>query len=119
MQPEDHSVRFEAGGRFRKSTSVKPPHTSGSPRQPAARSRKETFAFRGLPKNVREATTRVYLEATNFQWESRQWDSLVLGAELVDRRLQVHDFVLEQGHNRLTLSWRNHFAAGGTTLVAK
>ena len=39
----------------------------------------------------------------NFQWESRQWDSLILGMTLIDRRLQVHECSLIQGHNTLTL----------------
>ncbi|HZJ15762.1 MAG TPA: hypothetical protein VFD27_11985, partial [Chthoniobacteraceae bacterium] len=104
MQPEDHSVRFEAGGRFSQINIGQAATFLGLSEAAGGTIKEGTFAFRGSPKNVERATTRLYLEATNFQWESRQWDSLVLGAELVDRRLQVHDFVLDQGHNRLTLS---------------
>ena len=42
--------------------------------------------------------------ATNFQWESRQWDSLTFGGSLMDRRLQVSKLNLHQGHNQLNLS---------------
>ncbi|MES2571555.1 MAG: hypothetical protein V4710_16060, partial [Verrucomicrobiota bacterium] len=46
----------------------------------------------------------ISLDAINFQWESRQWDSLVLGVSLMDRRIQVSKLDLLQGHNRLNLS---------------
>ncbi len=61
------------------------------------------FSFNGSPHDVQHATTWLHLDATNFQWESRQWDSLMLGVTLIDRRLQVHECVLHQGHNALTL----------------
>ena len=61
------------------------------------------FSFQGSPHDVGRSTTRLHLDATNFQWESRQWDSLILGLTLIDRRLQVHDCALHQGHNALTL----------------
>ncbi len=62
-----------------------------------------SFSFSGSPHDVQRSTTWLHLDATNFQWESRQWDSLVLGVTLIDRRLQVHECVLHQGHNALTL----------------
>ena len=62
-----------------------------------------TFSFNGSPHDVQRSTTWLHLDATNFQWESRQWDSLVLGGTLIDRRLQVHECVLHQGHNALTV----------------
>ncbi len=61
------------------------------------------FSFQGSPHDVGRSTTRLHLDATNFQWESRQWDSLILGVTLIDRRLQVHECALHQGHNALTL----------------
>jgi hypothetical protein len=62
------------------------------------------FTFRGSPRDPAKAMSTLRLEATNFQWETRQWDSLVLGVTLIERRLQVPELVLRQGHNHLTLN---------------
>jgi len=62
------------------------------------------FSFRGNTAHPDRGTASLRLEAKNFQWESRQWDSLVLGATLLDRRIQVPEFVLRQGHNQLVLN---------------
>jgi hypothetical protein len=62
------------------------------------------FSFRGPPQQVAKANAQLRLEAGNFQWESRQWDSLVLGAKLIDGRVQIPELALTQGHNRLNLS---------------
>lgn len=62
------------------------------------------FTFRGPPQQLERATARLRLEATNFQWESRQWDALVFGASLMEGRVQVPEFALTQGHNRLNLN---------------
>ena len=62
------------------------------------------FTFRGSPANLPKATATLRLEATNFQWESRQWDSLVLGATLLNRRLSIPELALHQGANRLNLN---------------
>lgn len=62
------------------------------------------FTFRGAPRQLGKATASLRLAATNFQWESRQWDSLVFGARLMDRRLQIPELDLRQGANRLNLS---------------
>ena len=62
------------------------------------------FTFRGPPQQVAKATASLRLEATNFQWDSRQWDSLILGATLMNGRVQVPELALTQGHNKLNLS---------------
>ncbi len=62
------------------------------------------FTFRGSPREPERAAATLRLEATNFQWESRQWDSLVLGAVLLDRRVQIPELELRQGHNNLSLN---------------
>ncbi len=62
------------------------------------------LTFRGSPANPEKATATLRLEATNFQWESRQWNSLVLGATLLNRRLTVPELALHQGANRLNLN---------------
>jgi hypothetical protein len=61
------------------------------------------FSFRGTPRDFSHAEATVRLEAGSFQWDSRQWDSLVLGLSLLDRRLQVPELRLRQGKNQLTL----------------
>src|SRR4030095_12627603 len=62
------------------------------------------FTFRGAPSDNRTPTASLRLDATHFQWESRQWDSLVLGATLMNQHLRVPEFELHQGANRLSLS---------------
>jgi hypothetical protein len=62
------------------------------------------FSFRGQPTVPERATASMRVEARNFQWESRQWDELVLGATLLDRRIQVPEFSLRQGQNQLLLN---------------
>jgi hypothetical protein len=62
------------------------------------------FTFRGPPQHLAQATASLHFEATNFQWESRQWDSLVAGATLMDGRVQIPGLALTQGHNQLNLN---------------
>jgi hypothetical protein len=62
------------------------------------------FSFRGQPTAPDRATASLRMEARNFQWESRQWDELVVGATLLDRRIQVPEFSLKQGPNQLQLN---------------
>ena len=62
------------------------------------------FGFRGTPRDLASGQATVRLEATNFQWETRQWDSLVLGLTLLDQRLQIPELRLHQGANSVTLS---------------
>ncbi len=62
------------------------------------------FSFRGTPRDLAGGQATVRLEATNFQWETRQWDSLVLGLTVLDQRLQIPELRLHQGVNSVTLS---------------
>ena len=71
------------------------------------------FTFRGPPQHVTQATASLHFEATNFQWESRQWDSLVAGATLMDGRVQIPGLALKQGHNQLNLNGEMAFPAPG------
>ena len=61
------------------------------------------FNVRGTPRDMTNAEATLRLEAGAFQWESRQWDSLVLGMSLLDQRLHVPELRLRQGKNQLTL----------------
>ncbi len=62
------------------------------------------LTFRGEPRKPDRATASLRVQANNFQWESRQWDTLVLGATLMDRRIEIPELELHQGHNHLSLS---------------
>lgn len=62
------------------------------------------ITFRGLPRDWLKASVTARVEATNFQWETRQWDSLKLGVSLIDRRIQIPELELHQGHNLLSLN---------------
>ncbi|MEI6712754.1 MAG: hypothetical protein WCO60_03320 [Verrucomicrobiota bacterium] len=71
------------------------------------------FTFRGSPGLADRGTATLRLEARNFQWESRQWDSLVVGGMLLDRRVQNAEFSLQQGHNQLILNGEMQLPGGG------
>ena len=73
------------------------------------------FSFRGRPSQPERGTASLRLEALNFQWESRQWDSLVLGATLLDHRIQIPEFSLRQGHNQLVLNGDMQWPGGDTS----
>lgn len=80
------------------------------------------FTFSGPPQEFAKASAELRFEAANFQWETRQWDSLVLGAKLLDGRIQVPELALAQGKNQMKLSgemalpmpgvawWRSEFS---------
>ena len=61
------------------------------------------FTFHGTPSEVAKSEATLRFDAGAFQWESRQWDSLVLGLSLVEQRLQIHEFKLRQGKNQLAI----------------
>jgi len=87
------------------------------------------FTFRGPPQQFAKGSAELRFEAANFQWETRQWDSLVLGAKLLGGRIQVPELALTQGHNRLNLSgdmalpmpgiawWRSEFSCDVTAKI--
>lgn len=61
------------------------------------------FTFRGSPSELENATVSTRFEATDFLWGNRQWNSLVLGATIVNRRVQIPELELHQAHNTLRL----------------
>ena len=62
------------------------------------------FSFRGPPQQFVKGSGELRFEAANFQWETRQWDLLVLGAKLLDGRFQIPELALTQGRNRVAFS---------------
>lgn len=61
------------------------------------------FTFRGSPHALDKATFTTRLEAHDFQWGKRQWNTLVLGASIVNRRIHIPELHLKQAHNLLQL----------------
>ncbi|MEI6351774.1 MAG: hypothetical protein WCP06_11795 [Verrucomicrobiota bacterium] len=59
------------------------------------------FTFRGSPQALNKATVSTRLEATDFLWGKRQWNSLIMGATIVDRHIQIPELELQQAHNAL------------------
>jgi hypothetical protein len=104
---------FEATGKFSQIGVAKLATFLGASEAAGGTIKGGDFNFRGPPQNLARATGRLRLEATNFQWESRQWDALVLGANLMDGRVQVPELALVQGHNRLNLSGEMPLPAPG------
>ncbi len=66
--------------------------------------REGTFIFHGSPRDITLGDSRLRLEADRVQWESRQWDTLVLGLSVVEQRLVIPECKLKQGSNELALS---------------
>ncbi len=62
------------------------------------------FRFRGPPQQLAKASGEVRAEVANFQWETRQWDALVLGVKLRDGHIEIPEFALTQGRNRVAFS---------------
>lgn len=62
------------------------------------------LTFRGSPHKFARASGSLQFEADNFQWESRQWDSLIIRSTLLERRISLPQCDLVQGHNQLNLS---------------
>jgi len=61
------------------------------------------FTFQGSPYELENATVSTRFEATDFRWGSRQWNSLAMGATIVNRRVQIPELKLQQAHNTLDL----------------
>lgn len=64
------------------------------------------FTFRGFLRRPEKATASVRVDASKFQWGGREWNSLVLGATLVDRQLTVTELNLRQAENALIVDGR-------------
>jgi hypothetical protein len=120
--PQDRQLVFEATGTFSQVAIGKLATFLGQSDAAGGTMKEGKFMFRGSPQSPSKSTASLRVEATNFQWESRQWDSLVLGASLLDGRVQIPELTLHQGHNFLNLHgdfalpapqqewWQNEFA---------
>ncbi len=100
---EDRRLRFDVSGNFSKISVAGLANFLGVSDAAGGVLKSGHFTFRGSPGDFAKAEATVRFEAGAFQWESRQWDSLVLGLSLVDQRLQIPELSLQQGQNRLSL----------------
>lgn len=84
------------------------------------------FTFLGDIANPKSASGSLRLEIENFQWESRQWNHLVLGGTFVNGRLTIPELNLKQENNLLSATgeaalsegimrfWQNDFSLNVT-----
>jgi hypothetical protein len=103
-KPAGRGVVFEAGGTFGQINIAKLASFLALSDAAGGVIKDGKFTFRGPPRDLARAQASLRFDAVNFQWETRQWDSLALGLVLMDHRLQVPQLALQQGKNELHLS---------------
>jgi hypothetical protein len=101
---QDRRLRFDANGNFSKISVAGLASFLGLSDAAGGVLNSGHFTFHGTPGDFAKSEATVRFEAGAFQWDSRQWDSLVLGLSLVDQRLQIPEFRLRQGQNQLTVN---------------
>jgi hypothetical protein len=62
------------------------------------------FTFRGEATNLREATATVWAEVTGLTWRDRTADTIMIGASLYNRQVQVEQLFVKQRNNQFNLS---------------
>jgi hypothetical protein len=62
------------------------------------------FTFRGSARDFANATASIWLEVTGLTWRDRTAETLMFGASLYSRQIQVEQLYLKQRRNELTLS---------------
>jgi autotransporter translocation and assembly factor TamB len=62
------------------------------------------FTFRGDPRNLSRATATIWAEVTGFTWRDRTAETIMLGASLHNRAVNVEQFYVKQRNNDFTLS---------------
>jgi hypothetical protein len=87
------------------------------------------FSFLGDIASPRNASGSLRLEIENFQWESRQWNHLILGGTFVNGRLTIPELNLKQENNLLSATgevslaegvakfWKNDFSLNVTARI--
>lgn len=99
----DRRLKFDASGNFSKVSVAGAAAFFGLGDAAGGVLNAGSFTFRGEPSDFAKCEATLRFDAGAFQWETRQWDSLVVGLSLVDQRLQIHQFNLRQGENQLAL----------------
>ena len=98
-----HRIDVEIAGDFRQIAVADLARFLNAPETAGGTIKEGHFTFRGSPRELDKATATTRFEAVDFVWGKRQWNSLVLGATVVDRRVQIPEFQLQQAHNALKL----------------
>ena len=62
------------------------------------------FTFRGETTNLRQATATVWAEVTGLTWRDRTADTIIIGASLYNRQVQIEQVFVKQLNNQLTLT---------------
>jgi hypothetical protein len=62
------------------------------------------FTFRGEMNDLRNATAAVWAEVSGLTWRDRTADTVMIGASLYNRGIQVEQLYIKQRNNQLTLS---------------
>ncbi|MDP9004642.1 MAG: hypothetical protein M3N12_07615 [Verrucomicrobiota bacterium] len=62
------------------------------------------FTFRGEATNLGEATASVWAEVTGLTWRDRTADTIMVGASLSNREVQIEQLYVKQRNNQLTLT---------------
>ena len=62
------------------------------------------FTFRGEATNLREATATIWAEVTGLTWRDRTADTIMIGASLYNRQVQVEQLFVKQRNNQFNLS---------------
>ena len=62
------------------------------------------FTFLGDANNLREATASVWAEVTDLTWRDRTADTIMIGATLYNRQVQIEQLFVKQRNNQFTLN---------------
>jgi hypothetical protein len=75
------------------------------------------FTYRGQPDRPADAEASLRLMAAGFRWNKRGWESLVVGASLIHRRLVVTEFDLRQKENSVNFNGEISLAEGWSQIA--
>lgn len=62
------------------------------------------FTFRGEMNDLRNATAALWAEVSGLTWRDRTADTVMIGASLYNREVQIEQLFIKQRNNQLTLS---------------
>jgi hypothetical protein len=62
------------------------------------------FTFRGEINDLRNATAALWAEVSGLTWRDRTADTVMIGASLYNREVQIEQLFIKQRNNQLTLS---------------
>lgn len=66
--------------------------------------REARLTFRGMPDDLIDAEASVRIAADGLSWNNRGWESFEAGASLINRRLVLNEFHLQQKENLLVMN---------------